>query len=488
MADYLPTIGLEIHAELKTRTKMFCDSLNEPDEKRPNINTCPVCMGHPGTLPVPNSEAIRKVIQAGLALGCDIEPETFFERKNYFYPDLPKGYQISQFQKPFCRNGKMVLSDGTVVRIERIHLEEDAGKLVHTDDGTLIDLNRAGVPLMELVTEPDITEPEQIRQFATELQLLLRYLEASDADIEKGQMRVEVNLSVRPKGTDELGVKTEVKNIGSISAAVRAAVYEIERQSKALDAGEHLRQETRGWNEDTGRTVAQRTKEGSSDYRYFPEPDIPPIRFSGEQIEELRRALPELPAQRRERFVSEYGLPRDDVEVLTVFKELGDFYELAVSELGQETDPVTGESGDFGKLAKLAANWLITNLQPKLNEVSAVPQDTKITPERFADFIVRIGAGEVSSTGAQKVLAHMWETGDSPEHIIAEHDLGQVSDADDLNVMVEQVIAENENAVADFKGGKEAALKALIGRVMAASKGKANPQVAEQMLKEKLNG
>lgn len=494
MPEYVTTIGLEVHAELKTKTKMFCDSLNDPDEKTPNMNVCPVCMGHPGTLPVANAEAIRKVIQVGMALGCSIEKETFFERKNYFYPDLPKGYQISQFQKPFCRGGTLN-ANGKDIRIERIHLEEDAGKLMHLPIGkagegdvSLADYNRAGVPLLELVTEPDLSEPEQVRAFAGELRLLLRYLEASDADMEKGQMRVEVNLSLRPKGADALGTKVEVKNINSISAATKAAVYEIERQADALNDGQTIIQETRGWDETKQRTVSQRTKGGSADYRYFPEPDLPPVVFTDEQLDEIRASVPELPWQRRDRFKAEYGLPAGDVEVFTVFKELGDYFEEVVSELKAEDDPVSGEAKDYGKLAKTAANWLITHLQPKLTAASATPNDTKLSAERFADFVVRVAAGEVSSTNAQELLHKMWETGDSPEHLIAEHDLAQVSDASSLNVTVEEVIAANEKAAEDFRDGKEAALNMLKGQVMKATKGKANPQVIEELLREKLSG
>lgn len=483
MIEYIPTIGLEVHVELSTKTKMFCDCKNDPLEKTLNMNVCPICMGHPGTLPVANREAILKLIRVGLALNCRIEPHTFFERKNYFYPDLPKGYQISQFQVPFCREGKL----GNV-RIERIHLEEDAGRLVHdkNPDWSLADYNRAGVALMELVTHPDLSEPDEVRQFATELQLILRYLEASDADMEKGQMRVEVNLSVRPKGQKEYGTKVEVKNINSISAAARAAVYETERQSTALDAGEKIVQETRGWDDTKQATVSQRIKEGSADYRYFPEPDLPPVVLTEAEIVELRNELPELPAGRRARFMKEYGLPKSDVEILTVFKELGDFFELVVSELKAEDDPINGKARDYGSLAKTTANWLIVQLQPLLFEARAVPLDTKITPELFADFVVRVASGEVSSTGAQKLLVYLWETGDTSEHLIKEHDLGQMSDAAEMNVIVEDAIAANEKIVADFRAGKEAAMKALIGRVMAASKGKANPQVAEELLRSKL--
>ncbi|HXK37337.1 MAG TPA: Asp-tRNA(Asn)/Glu-tRNA(Gln) amidotransferase subunit GatB [Candidatus Paceibacterota bacterium] len=489
MSEYVPTIGLEVHAELKTQTKMFCDCRNDPLEKDPNLNVCPICMGHPGTLPVANREAIMKVVQVGLALGCSIEKHSFFERKNYFYPDLPKGYQISQYQVPFCREGVMEVGPHRKkVRIERVHLEEDAGKLVHDKgDWSQVDFNRAGVPLMELVTHPDLDDPEDVRHFAQELQLLLRYLEASDADMEKGQMRVEVNLSIAPKGAGNYGTKVEVKNINSISAAARAAQYEIERQSTALNTGETIVQETRGWDESKGETVSQRTKEGSADYRYFPEPDLPPIDLTEDEIEALRARLPELPAQRRARFQREYGLPASDVEIMTVFKELGDFFELVMSELKSEDDPISGRPRDYGKLGKIAANWLIVQLQPLLFEAKASPLDTKITPERFADFVVRVASGEVSSAGAQKLLVYLWQTGDSCEHLIREHDLAQVSDAASLNVIVEQVIADNEKIVSDFKAGKEPALKALIGRVMAASKGKANPQIAEKLLREKLS-
>jgi aspartyl-tRNA(Asn)/glutamyl-tRNA(Gln) amidotransferase subunit B len=447
-------------------------------------------MGHPGTLPVANRQAIEKVMRAGLALNCAIEQRAFFERKNYFYPDLPKGYQISQFQVPFCRNGFLEIgSQKKRVRIERIHLEEDAGKLVHDRDpnSALADYNRAGVPLMELVTHPDLSDPEDVRLFAQELQLILRYSGASDADMEKGQMRVEVNLSVRPEGQEAYGTKVEVKNINSISSAVKAALYEIDRQSALLDEGKTVVQETRGWDDVNQKTVSQRTKEGSADYRYFPEPDLPPITITDEELARLKAQVPELPQGRRDRFVSEYGITLGDAEIFVVFKRLGDYFEAVVSELKREDNPLTGKSQDYGNLAKVAANWIITQLQPKLFAVSADPQDTKVTAELFADFVVRVASGQVGSSAAQTLLQKLWETGDTPEHLIAEHDLAQVSDAAALNQMVENVIAQNEKIVADVKAGKEVALKALIGRVMATSKGKANPQVAEQMLREKLS-
>jgi aspartyl-tRNA(Asn)/glutamyl-tRNA(Gln) amidotransferase subunit B len=485
MTEYLTTIGLEIHAELNTQTKMFCDSKNDPMKKTPNMNVCPICMGHPGTLPVINKAAVEKLIKAGLALNCSIEKNAFFERKNYFYPDLPKGYQISQFQVPLCREGFLKVGNKKI-RIERIHLEEDAGKLLHEGEATLADYNRAGVPLMELVTHPDLTEAEEVRKFAQELQLILRYLDASDADMEKGQMRVEVNLSLRPEGQKEYGTKVEVKNINSISAAAKSVFYEVQRQREVLESGGQLVQETRGWDDVHQKTVSQRIKEGSADYRYFPEPDLPPLALTDEDIERIKAELPELPQQRRERYAKEYGLPDGDIEILTVYRRLGDFFEEVASELRAEDDPISGQSRDFGKLAKTAANWLIVQLQPMLFQASADPQDTKLTAANFADFIVRVASGEISSTGAQKLLVYMWQAGDTPEHLIAEHDLAQVSDASEMNRFVEDAIAQAEKVVGDFKAGKEVAMKALVGKVMALSKGKANPQVAEQMLRDKL--
>ncbi|MEK7125177.1 MAG: Asp-tRNA(Asn)/Glu-tRNA(Gln) amidotransferase subunit GatB [Patescibacteria group bacterium] len=481
---YIPTIGLEIHAELKTKTKMFCDSLNDPDEKRPNINICPICMGHPGTLPVANAEAIKKIIGVGLALDCSINPETFFERKNYFYPDLPKGYQITQFQKPFCHSGKLEIGNPSAgaqgsrrIRIERIHLEEDVGRLQHTShgDATLVDYNRAGIPLMELVTKPDLRTSQDVVAFAQELRLILRYLGASDADMEKGQMRVEVNISVAPEGAKELGTKVEVKNINSINAAGRAAEYELKRQTEALENGEKIVQETRGWDENKGITVSQRTKEGSADYRYFPEPDLPPVVLVKEEINGIESVLPELPSKRRERFAKEYSLPVADVEVFTTNKSLGDDFEKAVSEAFAARAPEN--DADKIKTIKLLANYLINVYKPGPKVV---------TPEMFGQFARIVVSGTVSSSVAGVVLKEMAQTGLNPDHIIHEKDLGQVSDEDELNRIISQVIMDNPAAVTDLKKGKEASLKFLIGKTMAASKGKANPQMVERLIKEKI--
>ncbi len=469
--EYKPVIGLEIHARLNTRTKMFCDSLNDPDETAPNTNVCPICMGHPGTLPVTNMEAVRKVVRAGLALNCTINLDTFFERKNYFYPDLPKGYQISQYQKPFCEHGELVLKSGKKVRITRIHLEEDAGRLYHEGDSSLVDYNRASTPLMELVTEADFENGQEVRDFATELQLIFRYLGVSDADMEKGLMRVEVNISLtNPDGS--WGTKVEVKNINSISAAAASVEYETQRQTELLTKGEKVVQETRGWDDVKRATMSQRSKEEAHDYRYFPEPDLPPIHFENEDIELLRAELPELPAQRRVRFAAQYALPEADIEIFTMNRQLGNFFEHVATELG-----------DAG-LYKTASNYLITELQKHLN--GADPEHTKVTPALFADLIVRVAKKEISSSAAQTVIDEMFKTGLSAEHIIKEKDLGQVSDSGALENVVDAVIAANTKAVEDYKAGKEASLKFLVGMSMRESKGKGNPQVLEEMIKNKL--
>ena len=450
--NYEPTIGLEIHVELKTKSKMFCSCKNNPDETTPNTNVCPICMGHPGTLPTINEEAIRQIIRVGLALNCEINEHSKFDRKSYFYPDLPKGYQISQYDMPICKEGKL-----NGIRIERIHMEEDAGTLKHEGTNTLVDYNRAGVPLMELVTKPDITSGEQISKFAKELQLILRYLGASDADMEKGQMRVEVNISLN------MGTKVEVKNINSISAAVKTAEYEFKRQTEILEKGGKIIQETRGWDDVKNRTVSQRIKEGSADYRYFPEPDLPPMRFVESDIEALRVTLPELPVARRERFTREYGIAQAQTEIFTVSKELGDYFEEVASELGDAKNNVS------------AANYIITELPPPT-----------ITPENFAELIAKISRKELSSSAAKTVLKEMATTGSDPDEIMARLDLGQVSDVAALSDIVDDIISANPKAVEDIKKGKTETMKFLVGKVMAASKGKANPQVALELLQKKL--
>ena len=498
--SYEPTIGLEIHVELKTKTKMFCDSLNDPDEKHPNLNVCPVCMGHPGVLPVINQEAIQKLIKVGLALNCEVAEFSKFDRKNYFYPDLPKGYQISQYDLPLCKDGYLEVRNHKI-KLERIHIEEDTGRLLHSPDGkhSLVDFNRAGVPLMELVTRPDIKSGKEIEEFAKELRLILRYLDASDADMEKAQMRIEVNISVKKPESEKLGTKVELKNINSIKAASAATDYEIRRQTELLESGGKIIQETRGWDENKGQTFSQRIKEGSADYRYFPEPDLPPLRFSKNEIEEIRLGLPELPAQRRIRF-KEYGLADAQIEVFTIAKHLGDYYERVASELdiaakdehfskGLKEEEPTNEKHLPAKLHSLSANYIITEFPPLLNATGLEIDDIagiKIEPEAFAELMVMIFHEKLSSTGAKTVLKKMAETGLHPEQIVRESNLGQVSDTAELEKAVDEIIAKNIKAVEDYRKGKVESIKFLTGQVMAATRGKANPQVVSQILESKL--
>ena len=518
-----PVIGLEIHVHLKTKTKMFCNSKNDPDEKHPNINICPICLSHPGTLPTINLEAIKKTILLGMALNCRIAEDTFFERKNYFYPDLPKGYQISQYQAPLCSEGHFLRK----IRIRRIHLEEDTGRLLHDPEGkySLVDFNRAGIPLLELVTEPDLRSGEEVRKFGEELQMILRYLDISDADMQKGQMRVEVNLSLRKKGLNQseglvgrtdsaesvLGTKVELKNINSFKFAEQAVNYEVKRQAELLEQGKKIIQETRGWDEVGQKTFPQRAKEESHDYRYFPEPDLPPIRIANGRaspkqseggppanelnLEEIRRMLVELPQQRRERFKKLYGLPEHDIEVLTVNKQLGDYFEKVVSELKEWNRNINLKRSPEinieteNRLVKLSANYLITELAKLLYERGTGLEEMehiKVTPENFAEFIVRIYHQEISSSGAQALLKEMLETGEDPSVIIEKKDLAQVSDVSELELAAKEVVAENPKPVEDYKKGKKESLQFLVGQVMKKTKGKANPQVAREILEKEL--
>ena len=499
MADkYKPVIGLEIHAELKTDSKMFCSCKNDPDEKRPNQNICPICMGHPGTLPVANKKAIEKTIIAGLGLNCQIEGDTFFERKNYFYPDLPKGYQITQYQKPFCHGGYLELG-GKRFRITRIHLEEDAGRLNHPAgvDYSLVDYNRAGMPLMELVTEADFESGAEVKAFAEELQLILRYLNVSDADMEKGLMRVEVNISLT--GDDgKWGTKVEIKNLNSIKAAADSVDFEIIRQKETLESGEKVIQETRGWDENKKETISQRVKEEANDYRYFPESDLPPVRITDQWLDEIKSQIPELPAQRRLRFRN-YGLGDQQIEVFTVARHLGDYYEHVATELNSSARDYhhkkglkgnfSSEPGISDKLHSLSANYIITEFPPLLNARGLALDDIanlRISPEAFAELMVLIFHKEVSSTGAKVILKEMSDTGLHPEQIIKEKDIGQVSDSGELDLIISTTLDGNMKAVEDYKAGKIASLKFLIGMVMRDSKGRANPQVVAEIIKNKL--
>lgn len=500
---YEVIIGLEIHAELKTRTKMFCDSLNDSDEKHPNVNVCPVCLGHPGTLPVINKVAIQKLMRVGLALNCKIANSSTggskFDRKNYFYPDLPKGYQISQFDLPLCSDGWLDVG-GKKIRVQRIHMEEDTGRLLHTESSStvlgqpasLVDFNRAGVPLMELVTQPDLKSAEEVMKFTKELQLILRYLDASDADMEKGQMRVEVNISIKKVGEEKLGTKVEIKNINSINAASRAVDYEIKRQAEILESGNKIIQETRGWDDTKDKTFSQRLKEGSADYRYFPEPDLPPLRFGETEIEEIKLGLPELPVQRRLRFKEQYALNDSQIEIFTIAKNLGNYFENITSELDSWDNLKhinRPEAEHKHKLYNLAADYLITEFPPlfqmtglEINDLAGI----KITPAAFGELVARIFHQEISSSAAKTVLKEMFETGLTPGQIIESKNLTQVSDTTELLKAVELIISKNTKATEDYRKGKKEVIKFLVGQVMATTKGKANPQVVQTLLENML--
>lgn len=496
MTKYIPVIGMEVHVELKTQSKMFCSCKNSlGHEKKPNIHICPVCTAQPGTLPVPNEKAIEAVQLAGLALNCELNLKSKFDRKNYFYPDIPKGYQISQFDQPLCGLGYMDITVGNEqgamnkrIGVTRIHLEEDTGKLVHPDnaDYTLVDFNRAGVPLMELVTEPDIENGEQARNFCTKLQQICRYLGISDADMEKGNMRCEVNLSLHKEGEPKLsGTKVEVKNINSFRFVEKAINYEIERQTELLENGEKIVQETRGWDSVKNVTVSQRKKESAHDYRYFPEPDIPPMEFSNEYVEELKGKLPELPDAKEKRFAGEYGLNEQDISVLTAEKDLAEYFERVIGELKEKIVSKEISAGEE-KAVKLAVNYLISEVRKHLAENNHDIRDIKITPENYAELIGIVADGKINSSAAQTVLKEMYHTGGDPSQIIEEKNLGQVNDTGELEKTVEAVLEANAQSVEDYKAGKENAIKFLMGQVMKQSGGKANPQMVMEMLKQKL--
>src|SRR3989338_6361547 len=489
---YKPTIGLEIHAELKTNSKMFCGCKNDPDEKRPNINICPICAAQPGALPVANEEAIKKVIKTGLALNCKIAEDSKFDRKNYFYPDLPKGYQISQYDQPLCEKGYLEI-DGRKIGITRIHLEEDTGSLVHPDgaDFSLVNLNRAGVPLMELVTEPDITSGMQARQFAQELQLIFRYLGISDADMEKGLMRVEVNISLSQNSNlksqnGKLGTKVEIKNLNSFRVVGKAIDFEIKRQEELLEEGGKVVQETRGWNDKKEITFSQREKEEAHDYRYFPEPDLPQMHFEEEYIEKIKSQIPELPQQKRERFKGEYGLDENSIEVFITNKDFSEYFEKVASEIDEWINQK--DDKELKEAIKLASNYLISDVLGILGRDARVTREAgtpvlgkefiekefKITPENFAEFIKMIHKQEISSKVAKMVLLEMFNTGVDPSTIVDENNWRQMDDDGELEKIIKEVILKNQKAVEDYKSGNRNAIQFLSGQVMSATRGTAN--------------
>ncbi len=474
--DYEPVIGLEIHAQLATQSKLFCACSTE-FAAPPNANTCPVCMGLPGVLPVLNRQAVEFAIRLGQAMHCDIRLDSQFARKNYFYPDLPKAYQISQYDRPICEGGWVEIEvDGKPKRIgiTRIHMEEDAGKLVHEGadpKASYVDLNRAGVPLLEIVSEPELASPEEAKAYMEKVHALVIYAEVSHGDMEKGNLRADANVSLRPKGTTTLGTRTEVKNLNSFRFVREALAYEIERQREELEAGHPIVQETRLWDAPTKTTVAMRVKEDAHDYRYFPEPDLPIVAIDEAWLEAVRESLPELPDEKAARFRSDYGLSAQDTRVLVAERATAEFYE-AVVKAG--ADP------------KRAANWVTGDLAAKLNEDKTGVAGLKFGPERLADLIGLIGDGTLSGRMAKQVFEAMYETGQAPAAIVEEQGLSQVSDTGELEQLIDRVLTGNPSQVEQFRGGKDKVFGFFVGQVMKASRGQANPAVVNELLRKKL--
>ncbi len=484
-----PVIGIEVHCQLRTASKMFCGCSTAYDGAPPNSHVCPVCLGLPGALPVINRRAVELVLATGAALRATTPEATRWDRKNYFYPDLPKGYQISQYDLPLASNGRLAVetSSGEVsIRIRRAHLEEDTAKLIHAPgpDGrplSLVDFNRSGAPLMEIVTEPDVRAAEAARAYAEELQLLLRTIGASDADMERGQMRVEANVSIRPHGTEELGTRIEVKNMNSFRSVERAVGHEIERQAGILESGGRLSLETRGWSDDRGETYRMRGKETSEDYRYFPEPDLPPLRISPEWLAEVRASLPELPAERRARFEGDLGLSAYDARVLVADRETADLLDATLAASAEAADAPAA----VPLAAKSVANW-ITGEVLRLRNAGLVARPP--SPRELAALIRLVEAGTISRPNAKAVLEAHVASGEPVARIVEQSGYRQISDAGALAAIVGEVVGANPAAVADVRSGKEQAIKFLVGQVMKATRGQANAQVAEAALRERLAG
>lgn len=524
--EYNPVIGFEIHVQLNTKSKMFSSAANNPDETVPNTNIDEVVTGQPGTLPVANKEAIRLSVMVGLALNCKIDEFSKFDRKHYFYPDLPKGYQISQYDKPIARdgwidieiplksNGSTSPASGTLptpgegknvirkrIHITRAHLEEDAGKNIHPEGlpYSLVDYNRAGCALLEIVTEPDIESAEEGRIFLQELRNIIRYVGASTADMEKGTMRCEPNISVRKPGETGLpNYKVEVKNINSFKFAESAVNYEIARHIEMLKEGKVPKQVTMGWNEKDSCTVEQRSKEDAQDYRYMPEPDLPILQFSKEYLSELKAIMPELPAQKRVRFLEEFGLPEADVENLINWKELAFYFEDVVSEVDEwikvdkdikgsfDSDALAQDGSARNFLIKSAANWCLQDFSALLNQQLINPADSRVDAENFAELIKLIVSGKISSSAAKQVFKVMFDAGGDPSNIVEDLGLTQVSDEGSIVEALDKVISANAKAVADYKAGMQKSFGFLVGMAMKELKGKGNPQMINELLKKKL--
>ncbi len=478
---YEPVIGLEIHCELKTKTKIFCSCATGFGAEQ-NTHVCPVCLGLPGVLPTVNKRVVEFAIKAGLATNCHINGYSKFDRKNYYYPDLPKNWQTSQYDLPIAEHGWVDIDvDGEKkrVRLTRIHMEEDAGKLVHS--GTTIkdsitsdvDYNRTGVPLLEIVSEPDMHSAEEARVYMEKIKAIMEYIDVSNCKMEEGNLRADVNVSLRPAGTKELGTRTEMKNINSFKGLVDAIDYEIERQTEVLEDGGHVVQETRTWDPARGITLSMRSKENAHDYRYMPEPDLPPIVTSEETIEKYRKELPELPDARRARLEKDYGLSDYDAGILTSTRAMAEYYDAVVAT---GADP------------KLAANWMMGDLAKALNAEDIDISKSPVEAKRLGEMIQLISKGTISGKIAKKVFKEMWTNPDAPEKIVKDKGLVQITDTSAIEGVVDEVIAKNEKAVSDYKGGNKKAIGALVGQVMKATKGKANPQMVNKMLAQKLNG
>lgn len=488
-------IGLEIHTEVKTASKMFCACANTFAD-RPNTNVCPVCLAHPGTLPLPNKSAIEKCLLLGLALDCQINQTSKFDRKNYFYPDLPKGYQISQYDLPFCHAGKLAIAHDRHIDITRIHLEEDTGKSTHETNYSAIDFNRAGAPLIELVTEPVIRDAEEAKKFCKRFQQTLRYLGISDADMEKGQMRCEANISlqesgkwlyeegqIKPVGDHQLNAKVEVKNINSFKAVEKAINFEVARQSKLLDDGQHISPETRGWNDTKNETISQRRKETQADYRYFPEPDIPAIIISDAWLNEIKNSIVELPQAKALRLRSEYGFSEADSQLLASDTRLAAFAEELMSELYEWVNS-TGDNWERQKtaLVKIASGWLTTELFKhfKINNESIA--DIRFTAENLAELICLLYQDKINSSSGQMIFNQMYQVGGDPTQIMMDMNLQALDNNDALEEIIKKVIADNPEQVTEFRNGKDSLMNFLVGKVMAASGGKANPKTLPEKI------
>lgn len=487
---YIPIIGLEVHCQLKTKSKVFCRCPNRESEE-PNVDICPICTGQPGVLPKLNKKALEAALKVALALNCKIAPVSEFARKHYFYPDLPKNFQISQYNFPLGENGFLLINNEgkeKIIRIQRVHLEEDTAKLLHSPDGeySLVDFNRAGSPLLEIVTAPDINSPAEAKFFVQQLQILLRYLGVSDADMEKGHLRVDANISLKKANEKKLGTKTEIKNLNSFRALERALAYEIERQREILEEGGKIIQETRGWNESKQKTIPQRFKEEVSDYRYFREPDLPLIKIDSHWVLEIRKGIGELPWEKKQRFETEYQLNPADSFLLIADLEVADFFEATVSELSSWVKTSGIKNISIFQLAKIASSWIKTEIFKFLNEKKITISQLNLTPENFAEFLTLILKGTISQLSAKKIFQKMIEEGKDPSVILEEEGLHLISDTETLESLAKEVIKENPKAVEDYKKGKTEALKFLVGQIMKKTKGAADPKLAAEVLEKEI--